>query len=164
MTAAVIAVVQNSLALSLGLVGALSIVRFRAAIKEPEELVYLFLCIATGLCLGSRQPWLALVLVIVASGFAVLMRFLIAEKASGRLLLTLTGTSEQFQDLDSTVLPKLQTVAGDIFVQRFDLEKEQGQLRVVLGKANASQEKSLLSTLQQELPGYQISLVNLDIL
>ena len=43
-TIGVIAVVKSSLALSLGLVGTLSIVRFRVAIKEPEELVYLFLC------------------------------------------------------------------------------------------------------------------------
>ena len=41
-TTIVITIVKSSLALSLGLVGALSIVRFRAAIKEPEELVYLF--------------------------------------------------------------------------------------------------------------------------
>ena len=39
-TTIVIMIVKNSIALSLGLVGALSIVRFRAAIKEPEELVY----------------------------------------------------------------------------------------------------------------------------
>ena len=54
-TCIVITVVKNSLALSLGLVGALSIVRFRAAIKEPEELVYLFLIIATGLGAGAGQ-------------------------------------------------------------------------------------------------------------
>ena len=47
-TCIIIMIVKNSLALSLGLVGALSIVRFRAAIKEPEELVYLFLIIAIG--------------------------------------------------------------------------------------------------------------------
>ena len=41
----VITIVKSSLALSLGLVGALSIVRFRAAIKEPEELGFLFLAI-----------------------------------------------------------------------------------------------------------------------
>ena len=45
-TCIVITIVKNSLALSLGLVGALSIVRFRAAIKEPEELVYLLFVIA----------------------------------------------------------------------------------------------------------------------
>ena len=43
------------MALSLGLVGALSIVRFRAAIKEPEELVYLFLIISIGLACGAGQ-------------------------------------------------------------------------------------------------------------
>jgi len=163
-TAAVMAVVQNSIALSLGLIGALSIVRFRAAIKEPEELVYLFLCIASGLCLGSQQPWLAMVLVCVASVFAVLMRFLTAEKASGRLLLTLTGASDQFQDMDGSLLPKLEAATGNVSVQRFDLQEDHGQLRVVLGKANASQQRSLLSTLQKELPGYQVSLVNLDVL
>jgi hypothetical protein len=51
----VIVVVKSSLALSLGLVGALSIVRFRTPIKEPEELVYLFLAIAIGLGYGAGQ-------------------------------------------------------------------------------------------------------------
>lgn len=54
-TCIVITIVKSSLALSLGLVGALSIVRFRAAIKEPEELVYLFLVIAIGLGAGAGQ-------------------------------------------------------------------------------------------------------------
>ena len=52
-TCLVIIIVKYSLALSLGLVGALSIVRFRAAIKEPEELVYLFLIIALVLYLDQ---------------------------------------------------------------------------------------------------------------
>lgn len=49
----VIMIVKSSLALSLGLVGALSIVRFRTPIKEPEELIYLFLAIALGLGYGA---------------------------------------------------------------------------------------------------------------
>ncbi len=62
-TILVISVVKASLALSLGLVGALSIVRFRTAIKDPEELIYLFLSIAIGLGLGADQriPTLAAV-------------------------------------------------------------------------------------------------------
>ena len=51
----IITVVKSSLALSLGLVGALSIVRFRTPIKEPEDLVYLFLAIVTGLGFGANQ-------------------------------------------------------------------------------------------------------------
>ena len=52
-TILVISVVKASLALSLGLVGALSIVRFRTPIKEPEELAYLFMAIGVGLGLGA---------------------------------------------------------------------------------------------------------------
>jgi hypothetical protein len=69
-------IVKSSLALSLGLVGALSIVRFRAAIKEPEELVYLFLIIAIGLGCGANQLIItsvgiifALILIMIYSGY-----------------------------------------------------------------------------------------------
>ena len=58
----VILVVKSSLALSLGLVGALSIVRFRTPIKEPEELVYLFLAIAIGLGYAAGQTLLTSVI------------------------------------------------------------------------------------------------------
>ncbi len=52
----IISIVKSSLALSLGLVGALSIIRFRTAIKEPEELGYFFMAIAIGLGFGADQP------------------------------------------------------------------------------------------------------------
>jgi hypothetical protein len=60
-TCLVITVIKFSLALSLGLVGALSIVRFRAAIKEPEELIYLFLIIGIGLAAGANQFLIAII-------------------------------------------------------------------------------------------------------
>lgn len=61
----IISIVKSSLALSLGLVGALSIVRFRTPIKEPEELAYLFLTIAIGIGLGANQIMLTCVAFIV---------------------------------------------------------------------------------------------------
>ena len=63
----IITVIKTSIALSLGLVGALSIIRFRTPIKEPEELAYIFIAIAIGLGLGANQV-LATVI-----GFAVVM-------------------------------------------------------------------------------------------
>ena len=60
-TTIIIAVVKSSLALSLGLVGALSIVRFRTPIKEPEELTYIFLCIGIGLATGADQYQVAII-------------------------------------------------------------------------------------------------------
>lgn len=71
-TCIIIMIVKNSLALSLGLVGALSIVRFRAAIKEPEELVYLFLIITSGLGCGSGQ----LKITIVGVVFSLIIIFI----------------------------------------------------------------------------------------
>ena len=68
-TTLVITVIKFSLALSLGLVGALSIVRFRAAIKEPEELVYLFFIIAIGLANGANQFLLSSIATALIIGF-----------------------------------------------------------------------------------------------
>ncbi|MDD5005779.1 MAG: DUF4956 domain-containing protein [Candidatus Omnitrophica bacterium] len=61
----VITIIKSSLALSLGLVGALSIVRFRAPIKEPEELAYLFLTIAIGLGMGADQMFPTIIVVLL---------------------------------------------------------------------------------------------------
>jgi hypothetical protein len=71
-TMLVISIVKSSLALSLGLVGALSIVRFRAAIKEPEELVYLFLAISIGLGFGANQGVVTTLAFVIISGMVVL--------------------------------------------------------------------------------------------
>lgn len=51
----VITTVKSSFALSLGLVGALSIVRFRTPVKDPEELAYIFLTIASGIGVAAGQ-------------------------------------------------------------------------------------------------------------
>ena len=78
-TVLIISVVKSSLALSLGLVGALSIVRFRTPIKEPEELAYLFISIAMGLGLGANQ----ILATVVAGPLILLVMALI--KGRGRV-------------------------------------------------------------------------------
>jgi uncharacterized membrane protein YhiD involved in acid resistance len=93
----IITVVKSSLALSLGLVGALSIVRFRAAIKEPEELTYLFLTIAIGLGCGAG---LAVLTIIAFAGFVLVIWLNSKMKASGDgQNLYLTVTSNQPADV-----------------------------------------------------------------
>ena len=79
-TTLVITIVKSSLALSLGLVGALSIVRFRAAIKEPEELVYLFLIIAIGLGCGAGQLKITFIGVIFAIIIIIIFSFIWKRK------------------------------------------------------------------------------------
>ena len=90
-TAMIIAILQTNIVLSLGLVGALSIIRFRTAIKEPEELTYIFFCIAIGLGTGAGQRGLTLlgfgIVTAVLCGRGLLDR----QDDVKRLLLTVTG-------------------------------------------------------------------------
>tara|TARA_B100000242_G_scaffold294306_1_gene276221 strand:+ start:2913 stop:3620 length:708 start_codon:yes stop_codon:yes gene_type:complete len=65
--ATLIAVVKSSLALSLGLVGALSVVRFRTAVKEPYNLSFILLSICIGISLGASQYIFALMILIFGS-------------------------------------------------------------------------------------------------
>ena len=57
-TTLVMSVIGNNIALSLGMVGALSIVRFRTAIKDVRDTVYIFWCIAVGICCGVSEYFL----------------------------------------------------------------------------------------------------------
>ena len=78
----VIIVVKTSLALSLGLVGALSIVRFRTPIKEPEELVYLFLAIAIGLGYAAGQVLITTIVVLL---IILIIHFWLSNKNIGQV-------------------------------------------------------------------------------
>ncbi|MBI9047663.1 MAG: DUF4956 domain-containing protein [Anaerolineaceae bacterium] len=76
-TTFIILVVRSSIALSLGLVGALSIIRFRTAIKDPEELAYLFFAIGLGIGLGDNQrlvTMLALSVAVIILGLMKIFR------------------------------------------------------------------------------------------
>ena len=73
-TMLIITVVKSSLALSLGLVGALSIIRFRSAIKEPEELAYIFLAISIGLGLGANQGVITIIAITLILAIITLIK------------------------------------------------------------------------------------------
>ena len=160
---AVIATVKSSLALSLGLVGALSIVRFRAAIKEPEELVYLFLCIGVGLALGAEQPLLALALVVVATVYVLGIHFTTGKSRRQNLLLTITGDSkEQFTDGEGGVQAVVTELIDRYTLQRLDLEQERGQMRIAISRRGAADTAALVAKLRQRLPECEFSYVNLE--
>lgn len=75
-TTFVILAVTNNVVLSLGMVGALSIVRFRAAIKEPIDIVFLFWSISVGIVLGAKMIGLAY----IGSGLIGLVLYISANK------------------------------------------------------------------------------------
>lgn len=93
-TMVIITIVKSSLALSLGLVGALSIVRFRAAIKEPEELAYLFFAISMGLGLGANQRAITILAFVLLIVILWGRHFIGTKTAHRNLFLTIRGDSE----------------------------------------------------------------------
>jgi hypothetical protein len=101
-TMLIITIVKSSLALSLGLVGALSIIRFRTAIKEPEELTYLFLCIAVGLGLGANQRLVTIVGFLVITGIIVFVATKSGNKSQEQFNMHLVITSDN-SDKDDIV-------------------------------------------------------------
>jgi hypothetical protein len=118
-TTFIIMVVRSSVALSLGLVGALSIVRFRAAVKEPEELTYLFLAIGLGIGLGDNQrliTMLTLALAIVVLGLSRLFR---KTQADVNLHLTFAASNPDNLELDA-ILQVLEQHCSKLKLLRFD--------------------------------------------
>jgi uncharacterized membrane protein YhiD involved in acid resistance len=164
-TVLIIFVVKSSLALSLGLVGALSIVRFRAAIKSPEELVYLFFCIGLGVALGAEHRLLALVAVVLVSLFIAGRGFLTTrgKEAGQNLLLTVSGNASSFFEREEgALLEVLKRRSSSTTIQRFDLEDGQVQFRASLSLRGLEETTQLMAELQSKLPGYQISYMNLE--
>jgi hypothetical protein len=120
-TVLIISVVKSSLALSLGLVGALSIVRFRTPIKEPEELAYLFICIATGLGLGANQTVLTLVAVLFILISVSLIKFKSRNKVEKDMYLTLELS--EVKDLEKDKISKKINIILSEEVKKFDLRQ-----------------------------------------
>ncbi|MDC1379128.1 DUF4956 domain-containing protein [Algibacter sp.] len=116
----VISIVKSSLALSLGLVGALSIVRFRTAIKEPEELVYFFVAIALGLGMGANQRIVTLI------GATVIILYIIIQNMNAvknvvqqNLIVTISNTSDKSLD-ENKILESLKKHSSKLDLRRLD--------------------------------------------
>ena len=90
-TTLVMNVIGNNIALSLGMVGALSIVRFRTAIKDPRDTAYIFWCIAVGICCGVSEYLIAGVGTAVIFGLMLVFGFV---HSNDRFLIVMRGPSQ----------------------------------------------------------------------
>ncbi len=90
-TTSIILTIQSSIVVSLGMVGALSIVRFRTAIKEPMDLVFLFWSIATGIICGAGIAEIACILAFFMVIFLYLFEKIPVGKAPKILMINCNG-------------------------------------------------------------------------
>lgn len=141
--------IQFSLPLSLGLLGALSIVRFRTPVKEPEEIGFIMLVVAAALCCATFNMLFLAIILVVALIALYCVRFSgsFLELSHNNGMLVISVSNEIYTTLQSQISATL-----DLFlkVKRLDsLVEENGQVTVSYNIPNV-QEKDVLS-LQQAL-------------
>ncbi len=99
-TAGIILAMQSSIVISLGMVGALSIVRFRTAIKEPMDLLFLFWSIGTGIICGAGLYKIAVILAVLVT-IGILMLDMLPVRMSPYLLIVNASSKAAEEDIVS---------------------------------------------------------------
>ncbi|MCM1386283.1 MAG: DUF4956 domain-containing protein [Bacillus sp. (in: Bacteria)] len=94
--ATIMLMISSNIAISLGMVGALSIVRFRTAIKDPQDTIYIFWAIIEGLCVGAQIYKLALISTLIIALFILAGSFYYAVKK--KYLIVIHGGKDVKQD------------------------------------------------------------------
>jgi hypothetical protein len=160
-TILIITVVKSSLALSLGLVGALSIVRFRTPIKEPEELAYLFMAIAIGLGLGADQVIPTVMAVTVILGSVGALRWKKSGEDSKNLYLSIHCP---VPDGERSPIPALEAVVNR-FAATGDLrriDKRDGNLEATywVDVKDSGSLAEMVEALESAFPGIGITLID----
>ncbi|MCP4155560.1 MAG: DUF4956 domain-containing protein [bacterium] len=159
-TMLIITIVKSSLALSLGLVGALSIVRFRAAIKEPEELSYLFLTIAVGLGMGANQT------IITLLGFLVIVSIIIVRKknssafSQNKNLHLVVGCDGPEKIQLERIVELLNSHCSAVNMKRFDESKEAVEASFLVEFKDFDQLNLLKNALRKENDSIRLSFLD----
>lgn len=99
-TAAIILAMQSNLVISLGMVGALSIVRFRTAIKDPMDLVFLFWSISIGIICGAGLYEVALVTSVAVTVFILVLDMIPVSRAPMMLVVNSSKMDDEQTVLD----------------------------------------------------------------
>ena len=108
-TTAVMIVIGNNIALSLGMVGALSIVRFRTAIKDSRDTIYIFWTIVAGICCGAGDFLVAA----VGSAFAFLVLLIFGRiKNDNRMLLIIRAARINEEKIEALIFQRFSRKAN----------------------------------------------------
>lgn len=152
LTGTVMTVIGNNIALSLGMVGALSIVRFRTAIKDSRDTTYIFWAIIVGICCGVGDYMVASVGTAVV--FVVLL-ILGRVRNENRILLIIRGRRSSGMDIEKIVfsyfggrsLLKVKNTTADTLELIYEMPRSVYQL-------NYKKERDLTDCLY-DLPGIE---------
>jgi hypothetical protein len=153
----VIAIVHLSGPLSLGLLGALSIIRFRTPIRTGAELLALLVAIALGLTLGAGERLLAVSAVMVVSILVWALSVLGKPAGERRLLLTASGNASEIGANFERLHAILREVGRNAVVQEMNVEAGRVRIRALVTVDGTEQTQRLGACLRQRLPRFDIS-------
>lgn len=159
-TILIISVVKASLALSLGLVGALSIVRFRTAIKDPEELIYLFIAIAIGLGLGADQQAPTVIAVCIIVVLLIGTRLTSIRSQRRNLYLNIQVPEQETASTFETVNGILTKHAQFIDMRRLDRRDRVLHLTYWMDCKDQASLAKLMNDLEKQIPECSFSFVD----
>jgi energy-converting hydrogenase Eha subunit C len=159
----VIYIVKSSLALSLGLVGALSIVRFRTPIKEPEELAYLFICIAAGLGYGANQTIPTTVSIILILILLYLLKIKKIRTTEKNIFLNLELENEDninTSEISKNINQILKLENDNFNLLKLDVSNELFQATYIINLKNLDKLEKINQSLQSKYPNIKINFVD----
>lgn len=160
-TTLIISIIKSSLALSLGLVGALSIVRFRTPIKEPEELAYLFMAISMGLGFGADQRLPTLVAGLAILGLVAIFKQYKKDDINKNLYLTidLEESSDEYGRLEliNSIILKY---VKDAELRRFETQRNETGATYHIDIKNTASLSTLSDDLKRSFPGASITFID----
>jgi len=157
----IITIVKSSLALSLGLVGALSIVRFRTPIKEPEELAYLFVAISIGLGLGANQ----ILISIVSTVFVLFVMAILNNKTNSNVLtkniymtinMASSSSSSKFSLSDFNKLVSMSFIQANM--KRADVSDNNVNITYLINIKQHEEISSFIKTVGEKYDGIKVSI------
>ena len=151
-TAGIIVAMQSSIVISLGMVGALSIVRFRTAIKNPMDLLFLFWSIGVGIVCGAGMFEIALMMSLMTTIGLLILEYMPGNKKM--YLLIVNGTSAlKEEDIIEVIKPLVKRCK----VKTRNIKKQGCDY---IFEVDTNQEKEVVSMLKKIEEIEQISLLH----
>ena len=153
----VILIVKSSLALSLGLVGALSVIRFRTPVKEPEDLAFLFFSIALGIGYGALQIYSTSIIFLI---LILMIWFFLSNKKeniTNDFNIVIECDLEKNQEYFDKILELLKVNCKEANLVKIEKEMKIVILYYRVSFGNADNIKSLMSVLDKEFKEIKFS-------
>lgn len=159
-TTLVMNVIGNNIALSLGMVGALSIVRFRTAIKDPRDTAYIFWAIAVGICCGVSDYLIAGIGTFIIFMFLVFFGFV---RDNERILLVLKLAAGEMENVEDMITSLFR---GKAVLRVQNVEEDRAEMIYEVSELHMKKAEKINGNCAKKISGmegvYTVSLVRQD--